>query len=64
MAQSARGLSAAALGDGRIAARADAGAPGSVAALQTALVPLQTLLPEISNLLTRAYFAHVLAQPA
>ena len=64
MAQSARGLSAAALGDGRIAARADAGAPGSVAALQTALAPLQTLLPEISNLLTRAYFAHVLAQPA
>ena len=59
MAQSARSALAAALGDGRIAGRAE-----TIAALYTTLAPLQTLLPEISNLLTRAYFAHVLAQPA
>jgi uncharacterized alpha-E superfamily protein len=59
MSQNARGVLSQALGDGRIVGRAEA-----IAALQTALAPLQTLLPEISNLLTRAYFAHVLAQPA
>jgi uncharacterized circularly permuted ATP-grasp superfamily protein/uncharacterized alpha-E superfamily protein len=59
LAQTARSLLAAALGEGRVGTP-----PNSVAMLHTALAPLQGLLPEISNLLTRAYFDHVVARPA
>jgi uncharacterized circularly permuted ATP-grasp superfamily protein/uncharacterized alpha-E superfamily protein len=60
LAQTARSLLATALSEGHIGSRSE----GMAAALQTALTPLQGLLPEISNLLTRAYFDHVVAQPA
>jgi uncharacterized alpha-E superfamily protein len=59
LAQTARSLLAAALGEGRVGTP-----PSSVALLQSALAPLLGLLPEISNLLTRAYFDHVVARPA
>ena len=64
LAQTSRSLLAAALGEGRAGSRPEGMPPSSVAMLQTALAPLQALLPEISNLLTRAYFDHVVAQPA
>jgi uncharacterized circularly permuted ATP-grasp superfamily protein/uncharacterized alpha-E superfamily protein len=64
LVQTSRSLLAAALGEGRGGSRTEGMPPSSVAMLQTALAPLQALLPEISNLLTRAYFDHVVAQPA
>jgi uncharacterized circularly permuted ATP-grasp superfamily protein/uncharacterized alpha-E superfamily protein len=64
LAQTARSLLAAALGGGRVGGRPEGTPPSSAPALQAALAPLQGLLPEISNLLTRAYFDHVVAQPA
>jgi uncharacterized circularly permuted ATP-grasp superfamily protein/uncharacterized alpha-E superfamily protein len=40
------------------------GAPVALAALQTLLAPLGTMLRDISDLLTSAYFTHAFARPA
>jgi len=36
----------------------------AIASLHAALLPLDSILPEVSNLLTQAYFTHVFARPA
>ena len=36
----------------------------AIASLYAALLPLDSILPEVSNLLTQAYFTHVFARPA
>ena len=64
LAQVARTTLAAAVGDPPHGNRAADGATGTIASLQGALAPVNTLLPEISNLLTEAYFIHVFARPA
>jgi len=56
-AQAAHELLSTGLADG-------SGAPVALAALQTLLAPLGTMLREISDLLTRAYFTHAFARPA
>jgi uncharacterized alpha-E superfamily protein len=64
LAQAARATLAGAVGDPPAGTRASDIAMGTIASLQSALAPVDMLLPEISNLLTEAYFIHVFARPA